>query len=255
MGDDIRRYAQVASTMEIAADLAVAGASEGTVVLADEQTAGRGRAGRSWRTPPGSSLALTAILRPPLPPDRISTLPLVAGVAVAEAIEALTGTSVWLKWPNDCWLGDRNAGAKVAGVLMTARLAEAGVAFALLGIGINVTSPADALPPAATSLAAAGLVSGDPRESLLALLLERLTKGYTAALIHDGRPPLDAWRRRAALLGEPVTIDREGKPATGVFAGVRDDGALVLRRPDGTLLPIVAGDLTRGPRYDGRLGG
>lgn len=300
----IERHDRVGSTMDIAAARAQAGEPEGLVVVADEQTAGRGRAGRTWQAPPRSALLLTALLRPPLPPDRLSTLALVAGVALAEAVEAVTGLPAWLKWPNDLWLGERNAGDKAAGILATSRLGPAGVEYALLGIGVNVTTPVEALPPGGTSLAAArfrrrkegGPGPGDPeredsggaeaadesagetgragatndsfevsglagatnenpglapvasRDALLAALLDRLGVAYAAFVHHGGRPPLDGWLRRATLLGQDVEVEIGGERRRGVFVGLREDGALLLRVDDGTIEAIVAGDLTRGPR-------
>ncbi len=101
----IHRYDSVASTMDVASQLARFGARERTAVVSTEQTAGRGRGGRSWQAAAGSAVFATLILRPPVAAHRLSTLPLIAGVAVAEAIERIAGCAVWLKWPNDVWLG------------------------------------------------------------------------------------------------------------------------------------------------------
>ena len=255
----IERHRSVGSTMDLAAERARAGAPQGTVVVADHQTAGRGRSGRSWLAPPGAALMLTAILRPFLPPDRLAALSLVAGVALAEAVEAATGLACWLKWPNDLWLGDRLAGRKAAGILVTARLGPSGIEHVLVGIGVNSATPPAALPPGATSLevelAAIGksmtTVTGvaDPRDCLLDRVLDRLEVGYACFVAGGGRPPLDDWIQRAALLGESVELVTEGKVKRGRFVGVRPDGALLLRGEDGVVEVVVAGDLVRGPRY------
>jgi len=258
----IERHASVDSTMDLASERAIAGASEGTVVLADRQTAGRGRAGRRWETPPGVALMLTAILRPNVPADRLGPLALVAGVALAEAVEGETGLACWLKWPNDLWLGGRLEGRKAAGILVSARLGASGVDHVLLGIGLNVlTAPAD-LPPGATSLAVElareGRVLGggdgpkageDPRERILVALLDRLAEGYAGFVASGGSPLLEPWLRRAALLGEAVEVEANGEPTRGTFVGLRADGALLLRGDDGVEEAVVAGDLVRGPRY------
>lgn len=112
----IHRYDSVATTMDIASWLAWFGARERTVVVSAEQTAGRGRGGRSWHAAAGSAVFATLVLRPPVAARRLSTLPLIAGVAVAEAIESISGRSVRLKWPNDVWLGVEGGAAKVAGI-------------------------------------------------------------------------------------------------------------------------------------------
>jgi BirA family biotin operon repressor/biotin-[acetyl-CoA-carboxylase] ligase len=231
--------------MDEVAARAAGGAPEGTLVVADHQTTGRGRAGRAWEAPPGGALMLSALLRPPLPPDRLGVLPLVVGVAVAEALELVAPVACQLKWPNDVWIGGR----KVAGILASARARDGvGAAPLILGIGINVATPSDALPAGATSLAAA-VPGGRPpdREDVLAALLLRLDAGYRAFLASGGRPDLGAWRARAALLGEVVAVVDGGQRREGRFVGVDADGALLLAVEGGETARIVAGDLTRGP--------
>ena len=246
VGRRVIRMGTVGSTMDEVISLAAAGEPEGTVVVADEQTAGRGRAGRPWRAPAGTALLCSVLLRPAVRPEQLAVLPLVVGVAVAEAIEDATGLLCRLKWPNDVWLGDGATGGKVAGVLLTARSRSAEVEHAVAGIGINVTAdPAD-LPAGATSLLAEASCAVDI-ETMLGHLLTRLDAGYRAFLAAAGAPSLDAWRDRAALLGESVTVDVEGRGRTGVMRGVDDGGALLLERANGVLERIVAGTLVRGP--------
>lgn len=247
----IHRYDTVASTMDVAARLAGLGAPERTAVVSSEQTAGRGRAGRPWQAPPGSSLSSTLIVRPAVPPDRLSTLPLVTGVAVAETIEKLTRASVQLKWPNDVWIGSDPARRKVAGILAISTLRGSGVEHVLVGIGVNVASSPETLPPTATSLLAATGACLTPDDVLTAVLQE-FDREYTAFLIAEGRPSLDAWRSRAALLGEHVTIDENGVPYSGIFVGIDDDGGLRLRSDNLGPRKFVAGDVVRGPRCTSR---
>ncbi len=231
--------------MDEVAALAAGGAPEGTVVVADHQTAGRGRAGRGWSAPPGSALLLSALLRPPLPPDRFGPLPLVVGVAVAEALEAVAPVTCRLKWPNDVWIGD----AKVAGILAAARTGDGTEpARLVLGIGVNLTTPPADLPGGATSLATATPGAPPPdREAVLAALLPRLGDQYADFLGTGGRPDLSPWRERAALLGEAVAVVDRGERREGRFVGVDDDGTLLLEHDDGAVVRVVAGDLTRGP--------
>ena len=203
----IHRYDSVASTMDVASQLARFGARERTVVVSTEQTAGRGRGGRSWQAAAGSAVFATLILRPPVAAHRLSTLPLIAGVAVAEAIERIAGCAVWLKWPNDVWLGDGGA-AKVAGILVTSSLRGDTVDHALVGIGINVLERARAA-------AGCDKPSRRPRSHRdsgrgASCLLERFGEAYAAFVAADGRPSLDGWLARAALLGEVVTIEDAG---------------------------------------------
>ena len=243
----IHRHETLPSTMDRAAELARRGAPERTAVLSGEQTAGRGRGGRAWHSPRGAALYTTLILRPPVAPERLSSLSLVIGVAVAEAIEAMTGVTARLKWPNDVWLGDDPARRKTAGILLTSSLGEGQVAHVLAGIGINVTARVDDLPEGGTSLLAATGVQVS-RDALLETLLERIDVAYAAFLGAGGRPSLAGWLARAAHLGETVTVEEGGEPVSGVFTGIDDDGALLLVREDGTFRRVVAGDLVRGPR-------
>lgn len=233
--------------MDEAARLAASGEPEGTVIIAAEQTAGRGRAGRSWVTPPGTALACSVLLRPPVAPDRLPVLSLLIGVAAAGAIASVTGLEPRLKWPNDLWLGDGDPGRKVGGILLTSRLGPGGVDSVIAGIGVNVTTERRDLPPGATSLRhEAGRDVG--LDALLTALIKHLNHVYDEYLRSDGHPSLDPWRRRAALIGQAVTISDGEQQRTGHFTGVDDDGRLLLREGQGRVLPISAGDLTRGPR-------
>lgn len=232
----------VGSTMDEVAALAAAGEAEGIVVVAEQQTAGRGRADRIWETPHGSAVLASILLRPLVPPERLGLLSLVAGVAVAEVIEQATGVVPALKWPNDVWIDGR----KVAGILVTSRLDQSGGITAILGIGLNVnTTPAE-LAPGATSLAVA---TGRPHERavLLAMLLDRLDRAYATFVEVRGCPDLSGWSRRAALVGDLVTVTDGERTRAGTLLGIDHTGALLLAEPDGTTARIVAGELTRGP--------
>jgi BirA family biotin operon repressor/biotin-[acetyl-CoA-carboxylase] ligase len=243
----IHRYDSVASTMDVASRLARFGARERTAVVSSEQTSGRGRGGRPWHAAKGSAVFATLILRPPVAPQRLSTLPLIAGVAVAEAIERISGAAVLLKWPNDVWLTVDDAPAKVAGILVTSSLRGDSVDHVLIGIGINVLGGAEELPSGATSIQAATGVTTTPAEVFHALL-ECFDGAYAAYVTADGRPSLSGWLTRAALLGEVVTLEEAGRSRTGTFVGVDEDGGLLLEETADQVHKVVAGDLVRGPR-------
>ena len=246
----IHRYDSVASTMDVASQLAQFGARERTAVVSQEQTAGRGRGGRSWQAAPGSAVFTTLILRPPVAARRLSTLPLVAGVAVAEAIERISGCTVWLKWPNDVWLEIDDATAKVAGILVTSSLRGDGVDHVLVGVGINVLGGARELPSGATSIRAATGVTVTPDE-VFKCLLDCFAGAYAAFVAANGRPTLSGWLARAALLGEVVTLEDAGRSRTGTFVGVDEDGSLLIEETAHQIHKVVAGDLVRGPRAAG----
>jgi BirA family biotin operon repressor/biotin-[acetyl-CoA-carboxylase] ligase len=171
-------FRAVDSTQTIGRRLAVAGAPEGTVIVADVQRAGRGQRGRAWTTPPGAGLLVSCLLRPPLPPSRWPTLTRVGAEAVAEAVGDLTGVGVRLKWPNDVLVGER----KLAGVLAESVVGPA--PFVVLGLGVNVGQRSDDWPPelAGHAVSLAELGHPVPRARLLAGLLARLEARYAAYL-------------------------------------------------------------------------
>jgi BirA family biotin operon repressor/biotin-[acetyl-CoA-carboxylase] ligase len=184
--------------------------SEGAIAVADFQSAGRGRLGRSWEAPPGTALLVSVLLKPP-PERRAPELSLVAGVAVADALEALTELSVQIKWPNDVMLRR----AKVAGIL-----AEAREGAVVLGIGVNVNQTRGQLPPGAGSLLTATGREWD-REAVLDEVLSALGGRYGEWLaggldaVYEGLSPRDFLRGRRVTVngtsGTAVKIDREGR--------------------------------------------
>ena len=200
------------STNERAKELAGVGAPGGTLVTADEQTAGRGRQGRVWAAPAGSALLLSLLLRDL--DERHALLPLAAAVAVCDAVPV----DASIKWPNDVWL----EGRKLAGILVEGRPQEG---WAVLGVGVNVTTesfPAD-IADTDTSLALAG-VSATP-ESVLTDLLPALSRWLDA----PDEKVLSAWRSRDALKGERVRW-ADGK---GIADGIDDSGALLVQTANG----------------------
>jgi BirA family biotin operon repressor/biotin-[acetyl-CoA-carboxylase] ligase len=200
------------STNERAKALAAAGAPHGTLITAAEQTAGRGRQGRSWLAEAGAAVLMSVVLRPP--PE---ALPLAAAVAVAEAVPAETA----IKWPNDVLVGGR----KLAGILVEGRPQEGWV---VLGIGLNVSGIPEEVGDIAASL------EGAERDEVLAALLERLEARLSSPL----EEVLDEWRRRDALLGQEIAWDG----GSGVAAGIDSDGALLVDTDDGRAA-LVAGEV------------
>jgi len=212
----------VGSTNERARELAEAGAPHGTAVTAGEQTAGRGRQGRGWATPPGSAIALSLVIRDPDP-----LLSLRAGLAVAD----LAGAGARVKWPNDVLLDGR----KVAGVLVEGR-PQAG--WAVLGIGVNAALDLALLPEELRGVA--GTLGLAPR--VLPRALAQLLRALETRLAEPGEATLAALRERDALAGRP--LHWEG--GTGTGAGIAADGALLVRRADGTLHELAAGEVHLG---------
>lgn len=221
---------------------AAGGAPHGSVLVADSQTAGRGRLGRSWLTPPGSALAVSVLLRPAVDAaGRLGWLPLLTGLAVLDGLDALaSGVAASVKWPNDVLLRTAGGERKVAGVLVQAVAGSAPGTAVVVGIGVNVTTPADALPETATSLLAAG--AEVDRERLLEVLLDRLRARYARWV--DGEVPQDELRARCSTLGRDVVVGRPGGELAGRAVDVDGTGRLVVRGSDGTEVAVDAGDVT-----------
>lgn len=229
---------EVGSTMDVARELAVAGAPAGTVVLADAQTAGRGRLGRGWVSEPGTNLYFTVVLRPSL--ELLRRLAMVVPLAVAEAIERVSGLQAEIKWPNDVQLG----GLKCSGVLIDSEVQGNEPTFTLAGIGINVNSDPGRLPELrdiATSVARAAAQPAS-REDLLAAVLSGLAELCEAA--PAGAPVQERWKARLNTLGRSVNVRSGATLESGVVEDVSEDGTLRLRRPDGSLASIPAGEVT-----------
>jgi BirA family biotin operon repressor/biotin-[acetyl-CoA-carboxylase] ligase len=237
--------ASVPTTMARAAELAAAGVPEGATVLAEEQTQGRGRLGRSWVAPPGSSLLLSVVLRPPLAREAVWLTVAAAGVALAGAVDAVApgAAPARLKWPNDLELGGR----KAAGLLAEAHLDGERLAWVLLGMGVNVGQAAGDFPPEvadrATSVALAAGATVD-RAELLAAWAERFLDGYRNLVAGEPGPVLAAYRDRLATLGCRVRAERVGAdPVVGTAVDLTPTGALVVQTDTGAPVQLLAGDV------------
>jgi len=233
----------VDSTNRVAMELARRGAPEGTVVLADCQTAGRGRLQRSWQSPPGCNLYLSVILRPAIPPHDAAQITLLAGVAVAEAISAVCPERVGIKWPNDLLIGGR----KVCGILTETRMAAGGIDSVIVGVGLNVNMERADFDPAhretATSLREE-TGRDHSREDLLLLLCERF-EGWYEILERNGFAAVrEGWLARAEMTGKRIRVLFGDEMREGMFAGIDRDGALLIADERGVVSRITAGDAT-----------
>ncbi|HYF95653.1 MAG TPA: biotin--[acetyl-CoA-carboxylase] ligase [Symbiobacteriaceae bacterium] len=239
----------VGSTNDLAKQLARGGAPEGLLVIADEQTAGKGRLGRAWSTPRGSALAMSLVLRPQLPPVQAPRITLVAAVAVALAVREVTGLQAGIKWPNDLQFGGR----KFCGILTEMEAEMERVGFVICGMGLNVNLPSEALPEAfretATSLMAE---RGAPvaRAPLVRAVMARFEENYGDLVAGRFDAVLDRWRALSITLGQPVrVISVTGEPALeGTAVDVDEEGALLVRESaTGKLRRVFAGEVTLRP--------
>ncbi len=238
------RYATVTSTQDVARRLAAAGAEEGTVVLADAQTAGRGRWGRRWHSPRGGGLWFSLILRPRTRTGgrfdpAAGQLSLVVAVAVARGLERAVGADlpIRLKWPNDLLAG----GGKVAGILLE-REPRSGAVVA--GVGVNVSFPGGPprdLPGAVDLVTALGRPVD--REDILPPLLAALAEGYGAWRSEGFEPFRREWLGRFPWLHQPVTVAVGEEVVTGRAADLDEEGRLVLLLPDGSRRVLAAGEV------------
>ncbi len=245
LGTRVHYFSQLTSTNDWLLQLAEQGAPEGTLVVADEQTAGRGRMGRRWSAPPGTALLFSLLFRPAsafmMQAPRITML---CGLALVEAVRMVTDLPVQLKWPNDLILGMEADWRKLAGMLTDVGMQDGAPAFLVVGIGVNVNVPAaqlEGLAPNAGSLLA---VLGRPvdRVALLETFLERADAYY--AELCQGWDPLSAWSSCLAWVGREVVLHTPSGTVSGIFDGVERDGALILRAADGWRRAFNVGDVS-----------
>ncbi|MFQ5813856.1 MAG: biotin--[acetyl-CoA-carboxylase] ligase [Anaerolineae bacterium] len=240
IGQRIVYSSSIGSTNEVLKELAAQGAPEGTLVIADEQTAGKGRLGRRWLAPPGTSLLLSLLFRPDLAPDQAQRLTMICSLAIADAIEGLTGLPVGLKWPNDVFIGGRKAG----GILTESGTTGGHLDYVVVGMGLNVNLASSNLPELrgmATSLSQE-LGREVSRLELLRKILEGIETRYKS--LRRGESPHEEWAARLINLGRQVQVTTPQGVLAGWAEGVDADGALILRTPDGQRKRILAGDVT-----------
>ncbi len=246
LGRNIRHVSETTSTNTLAAEWGAAGAPEGAVVVADFQTAGRGRLGRTWLAAPGENATFSVVLRPGLPPERLGLLTLAASLGVAEAVgDAAPGLAPRIKWPNDIYVQNR----KCCGMLLESSLgagADVRAAVVILGIGLNVNQTRFA-PELARTAISLRLASGREvsRAAVLAAVLNRFEPWYAA--LREGRMEgiTQAYEERMLGLGGPMTLHYVGtdRVFTGIARGVTAEGALRLETPTGEHT-FISGEVT-----------
>ncbi len=239
---DVDALDECDSTSSELARRADQGAPAGTVIVADRQSAGRGRRGRTWLSAPGASLTFSLLWRFSGPPGQLAGLSLAVGVALARGLENLGASGIRLKWPNDVLFERDGEFAKLAGILIELASDRRGTQ-AIIGIGLNLQAPADYLPQPAADLAQA-MTNLPDRHVVLASILGALAE-VLASFAVDGFFGLKSeWGRRNAWQGQPVQIlGDDTVPLVGTCLGADDDGALLLETPAG-VQRILSGDLS-----------
>ncbi len=241
MGRSLRVLGTTASTIDEAKAWLRDGAPDGAAVIAERQTAGRGRRGRAWASPPGG-LWMSVVARPQMPVEAAGRLGALTALAAAECVSEETGAEVEIKWPNDLVIGGRKAG----GVLVETETSGAIVTTAVLSVGLNVNFPSSELPAEARALATS-LLDETGRAHSLGRLAARLLEGLEEAwpaVQGDVRSLRARWRRRDALAGREVTVEVVGNKTSGCAAGIDEQGRLKLT-VDGRECRIPAAEAVR----------
>ena len=244
MGQSVVYVPSVSSTMDLALEEAHKGASEGTIVVADTQSAGRGRFNRPWVSPPGSALYLSVILRPKI--SWLGQLNMVATLAILQAVHLETGLAARIKWPNDVEIGGR----KLAGVLIDSAMRGVEVEHAIVGIGLNTNLNPDEHPEIATIATSLSRELQTPvdRLPLLRAILLEMEQLYER--VKAGDSLVLEWSKHVSTIGQSIRVSWPGDAAKkvmdeeGVAEGVGEDGSLLLRREDGSLTRLVAGEVS-----------
>jgi BirA family biotin operon repressor/biotin-[acetyl-CoA-carboxylase] ligase len=243
IGSNIIRFEKTDSTNLTAFQLGEQGAEEGTVVIAEEQSRGKGRLGRHWESPGGVNLYCSIILRPPIMPSMAPQFTLLSSVAVAQTIETTTSLLPRIKWPNDILVN----GMKVSGMLNEMSAETEKINFIVLGIGVNLNMrreqfPNDLRHPASSLFLESGNTVN--RVEFTRALLTAYDLLYDVYLNEGIAPIREQWIARSAFLGKKVKISFQGNESSGIAAGVDDDGALLLERNDGGIEKVLAGDVS-----------
>jgi len=253
LGKPITCYDQVASTNVIALEMAHSGCPEGAVVVADSQTHGKGRLGRSWDSPTGKNLYLSLVLRPELDPTEAAKLTLLAAVSVAETIHPLLNFAPRIKWPNDVLLHGR----KTAGILCELVTERKNARFVIVGLGVNLNYPRDAMPPQIRDIATS-VMEESGREVDRALftraLIENLEKHYLGLRACGFTAVARSWNQYARIEGQWMRAQVNGGSIIGKAVGLDENGFLVLESTKGTTETVIAGDvalLDASPRTTG----
>jgi BirA family transcriptional regulator, biotin operon repressor / biotin---[acetyl-CoA-carboxylase] ligase len=241
-GKRVFHFFKTDSTNRVAMELGYAGELEGTVVLAEAQTAGRGRSGRTWHSEKGTGLYFTVVLRPRLSPAQAPLLTMLAGISAQTAIAAQTGMSPELKWPNDVLLN----GKKVGGILTEMHAEPNAVRFVIVGIGINVNQ--EKFPPELSGTATSirkesGRMSY--RLELLVRLLTQFESDYNRFLREGPAFVVARFESVSSFAkGRRVRVDTGAESYSGVAAGLSAEGLLLVQRDNGSLVTVIAGDVT-----------
>jgi BirA family biotin operon repressor/biotin-[acetyl-CoA-carboxylase] ligase len=239
-GKKIYTFDTIDSTNNCAKAVADCGADEGTVIIAEDQTAGKGRLGRPWLSTPNQNLTFSVVVRPPLQNEGLNLLPLYAAVAVAEAIERATSLHTECKWPNDLLINKK----KVGGILIEGSFKDAKVEYAVIGIGINVNQVVFSSDLSQTATSLRNELHADiDRAHLFQEILRSLEHHYKQNRRTAFQSIVPTWLSHSSMLEKTITVSQQGNLVSGVVKGLSQDGGLILQM-NGTTKTLFAGDVT-----------
>ena len=238
IGKKIYYFDVLPSTMDIATELGMKGAPEGTLVLAEAQAQGRGRLGRSWLSPKYKGIYMSLILKPNILPNSAPVLTLLSAVSICEAIKEFVGLDIQIKWPNDLLLSNK----KLGGILTELNAEMDATRFIVIGIGLNVNNERKTLPSGATSLKEQ---KGENinRIGLLQEILRKLEANYLLFQKEGSQPIVEKWRNYSLTLGKRVKISCHNEHREGEAIDIDTDGGLLIRKDSGLVEKIMAGDV------------
>ncbi len=239
-GSKIYTFDTIDSTNNCARALAGCWANEGTVIIAEQQTAGKGRLGRAWQANPNENLTFSVILRPKLPPEALNAFPLYVAVAVADAVERVTRLHVDCKWPNDLLI----KGKKFSGILLEGSVKQNAIEYVVAGIGINVNqqSFSGELQKKATSLYLETRKNLD-RTQLFREILASLEQHYSLLHTRGFEQILSRWLAHSTMINKEISVSEHGQVISGIVKGVSPEGGLILQS-NGSTRTLFAGDVT-----------
>jgi BirA family biotin operon repressor/biotin-[acetyl-CoA-carboxylase] ligase len=240
----IHHFEYLPSTNDMAKELGSKKAAEGSLVVAESQTRGRGRLGREWDSPPGAGLYVSLLLRPPLPPTEMPQITLTTAVAVVRALKRATGISPGIKWPNDLLVD----GKKLGGILTEMETESDQIRHLVVGLGLNVNNR-EFPPPLDRTATSLALISGSAfcRRGILRAWLEEFEALYDLFLNRDFGTILDEWRRYSVTLGQTVTVRQGPRAITGLALEVAEDGGLLLQQETGEVVRVNSGEIAPAP--------
>ena len=243
VGSEILVFDALDSTNDLAKQYLEKDAAEGLVLIAESQTGGRGRMGRSWLSLPGVGLYLSVILKPKIQPQRMPQLPLLAGLATTLAVNEFTRRKTRLKWPNDVLLNGR----KLCGILCEYYLASSGEAGVVVGIGINVNHSPQDFPDDLKSSATSLLIeTGNPvdRLALVRALIVNLDQQYTAFLDNGEQAVIEKWLQNSDMAGKQITVTQGKSSTRGIALGLDPQGRLLMLSEKGVELAFDSGEVS-----------